>query len=85
MPLITLKREIDIPTLVKWVIGIGGALVWLTLQYASLRALEGRVAELEGGMDVKNGVMYLGQSDAYYKGAREALDVKRDAMEEDAP
>lgn len=80
-PLITLKREIDIPTLVKWTIGIGGVLVWLTIQWTRVGTLEARIAELEGGMDVQNGVIYMGKSQPYYKGVREAMEAQHKLME----
>lgn len=97
MPLVTLKREIDIPTLVKWTLGLGAALVMGALAWdqvgdndakhdREIAALADRIDELEGGMDVKNGVMHLGQSDAYIKGAMESLEAKRamrPSMEED--
>lgn len=73
MPLVTLKREIDIATVVKWTLGLAAALVWLTMQYMTVKDHSARLDKLEGGMDVKNGVMYLGQPPDYYKGAHEAM------------
>ena len=82
-----IDKTISIATLVKWVVTIGTVLVLATLWYAGNEAnlldLDKRISELEGSMDVKNGMVYVGKDASYYRGVKDALEAEGIATEDE--